>query len=270
MFFSIASAAQSTTLDSFLKNEDGTYKEIKYETSTQDDTSSNTTEETTNEDEPVINTEDDDENDDDEEADTTTLRTVSDKKWQDFKNDKSFIYKHSKEKKKKDKPKELPRTPNWLKAIFGFLTSGFMKALLVLLLVSFVGYIIYSLIKNNDFKTRKKKQGIPINDIAPVENVIDTNWDTLLQKALANNDYNEATRVLYLQTLQLLHQKNYIIYSSEKTNWDYINAITNSSLKQPFTLLTRYFDYICYGKFTINETLFSSIQNQFRTFQESI
>lgn len=88
-----------------------------------------------------------------------------------------------------------------------------------------------------------------------------------LQKAVMEKNYRLAIRYYYLYMLQLMSEKDLIVWELQKTNNDYLNELKKPELKQPFTTITRLYDYIWYGDFEIDEqkyfraeTAFSSLK----------
>ena len=65
-----------------------------------------------------------------------------------------------------------------------------------------------------------------------------------------------------------MSEKEYISWEIQKTNEDYINELDKEELKSKFTKITRFYDYIWYGDFQIDqanylkaETYFSKLKN---------
>lgn len=191
-------------------------------------------------------------------SDSIYVRNISNDTWSSISSDKDFIYTVKKQKA----PKKLPNL-SWLVQLFHVL-----KYFLYALIAAVVIYIIYYILTNSEFSYFKK--GKPAEEIpsGTYEDVYTYNeWDKALQDAIAQGNYRLAVRILYLQSLQKLHLAQHIAYQQEKTNWDYVNQLQNTSLQPSFIQLTKYFDYIWYGHFSINEARFRELQEQFKQFQ---
>lgn len=89
------------------------------------------------------------------------------------------------------------------------------------------------------------------------------NIDDLIQKALIAKDYRLAVRYWYLQILKLLSEKELIIWELQKTNSDYLYEISTQELKTPFATVTRWYDYIWYGDFDIDEHRYQKVAHSF-------
>lgn len=202
--------------------------------------------------------------DEDAEPDTLYQRTIGEKKWDQVKKDKAFIYKHEIE---KPQPEEKPKS----NALGKFLSSGFFSLLLYGFVAFFIGFIVYHIFKNSNFNYFKSK---PKSDKFSTEEWDDvthfSDWEESLKTALSKEDYRLATRILYRQTLQKLNTANWIEYKLDKTNWEYVQKLKDTKLGDSFKELTRYFDYIWYGQFEIEKESFLTIQNLFIKFQNEI
>ena len=62
-------------------------------------------------------------------------------------------------------------------------------------------------------------------------------YQDLLQKAYAEKNYRLAVRILYLQTLKLLSEKNIIAFQADYTNMDYLHQLSQTMFYKDFLLL---------------------------------
>nr|WP_240894655.1 DUF4129 domain-containing protein [Fodinibius halophilus] len=105
-----------------------------------------------------------------------------------------------------------------------------------------------------------KKQPISFN-----QQDFDTlDLNKLINNAIAENNYGLAVRYLYQQKLQQLQEGGYIDWKKEKTNRTYLYEIDEPNLRTHFRELTRYYELIEYGNFSITDTDFQSIHKQFK------
>ncbi len=95
-------------------------------------------------------------------------------------------------------------------------------------------------------------------------------YHDLLQKAYAEKNYRFAVRILYLQTLKLLSEKNIIAFQAEYTNMDYLQQLSHTLFYKDFFAITRHYEYVWYGGFAVSEWAFSTIQKDFHTIQNKI
>ena len=80
----------------------------------------------------------------------------------------------------------------------------------------------------------------------------DTDFKSLIQKALESNDFRLAIRYQYLLLLQKMAHKNIIELHKDKTNSDYQYEIKNATLRQSFGYLSYIYDYAWYGEFEVS------------------
>ena len=101
------------------------------------------------------------------------------------------------------------------------------------------------------------------------EDITTINWERLLQQARDNNDTRLAIRYTYMWLLQLLQERQLILYRNDKTNYEYYTELNDTSYKQPFKQLSRQYEYAWYGRYAISAAgyddfaaLFNNLRNQ--------
>jgi len=196
-----------------------------------------------------------------QEEEVITLRVIPDEHWQKIKADKGFIY----SKPKPPKPKRQIDM-GWLKAL-----SPVLKVLLYILVALSIVVILFSILRNSEFTflgKRKKKKVLQEGDVEDFQFIED--WEKALDGAIAQKNFRLGIRILYLQTLHLLDQHQKIQYKQDKTNWEYVSQLSTTPYGNDFTQLTKYFDYVWYGHFIIEEKGFQSLKNSFREFQKEL
>lgn len=91
----------------------------------------------------------------------------------------------------------------------------------------------------------------------------DTDFKSLIQKALEVNDYRLAIRYQYLFLLQKMSHKNIIELHKDKTNSDYQYEIKNVTLRQSFGYLSYIYDYAWYGEFEVSRPDYEQVAKAF-------
>lgn len=102
------------------------------------------------------------------------------------------------------------------------------------------------------------------------EHIHEFDLPTLIQQAIAQKDYTVATRLYYLLTIKTLSDKNLIHWKKDKTNRHYLNELTAIDIKSQFSQLTNIFERVWYGEVAVNESIFTEIEGQFKTFTDEI
>ncbi len=85
----------------------------------------------------------------------------------------------------------------------------------------------------------------------------------LIDKAIVARDYRLAVRLYYLKTLRQLSLKNIIKWEKRKTNYDYLQELSSSDLKDDFEQLTQVYERAWYGNKELGTYEFQQIQPQF-------
>lgn len=102
-------------------------------------------------------------------------------------------------------------------------------------------------------------------------NAID--FDAQIEAAVAEDAYRWAVRLLYLRTLKHLADAGLIVWMPDKTNHAYVQEVRQSprgaAPGPDFEELTTLFEYIWYGDFDIDRSLFDQLLPVFDTFRIS-
>ena len=151
----------------------------------------------------------------------------------------------------------------------GFLQVFFQILPYVLLLILLFILIKFFLnINANALKHSKKNEALVA--LSEEEHIIkNEDIQQLIQQALTANDYRLAIRYYYLYILQLMTDKEIISWELQKTNYDYLSEI-DKELKPPFSTITRWYDYIWYGNFDIDETKYLRAEKDFEFLQKTL
>lgn len=100
------------------------------------------------------------------------------------------------------------------------------------------------------------------------EDIHKMQFESELDKAIRMQNYRMALRIMYLETLKKMTDRNIINWQPEKTNWDFVREVNEPSLKVPFTEITNAYDYAWYGEFAIDEPLFRMMQDKMLRFRK--
>lgn len=102
------------------------------------------------------------------------------------------------------------------------------------------------------------------------ENIHELDFKAAIEKAIANNNYRLAVRLLYLQTLKQLTDNGLIDWRINKTNATYVQELAGYHQQNSFIQLTNYFDRVWYGEANISNEQFADAQQSFIQFQQQI
>jgi hypothetical protein len=138
------------------------------------------------------------------------------------------------------------------------------------ILIAFFLFVIYRIIVVNKlflFYSAKKAKPAETDESVDID---DNNLDEKIQKAIAAKDHRLAVRFMYLKALQLLNEKQWIRYHADATNYEYVNQMRGHKLSNEFDFLTRVYDYMWYGEFTVTEEQFDIVHKNFSHFYNAI
>jgi hypothetical protein len=188
-----------------------------------------------------------------------------------YKGDRAFQYDRINE-----PPKSLwNRIVNWIfsriNLLFQRIGSG--GALSWILLILAAGIVVFCLIKISGMtdggifgKQSTKKMEYVVND----ENIYSINFDEAIQQAVANRNFRLALRLMYLQVLRNLAEKEIIEWKINKTNLAYLAELTNTDYHADFSQLTKHFENSWYGDVPITESELSILKPLFANFSRQL
>lgn len=161
-------------------------------------------------------------------------------------------------------------------AIFGVdSASGFIYFIFKILPYLLLGFLIFLLVKfflrvssNNSKRNLRSKGSVAISE----EEQIIKNEDIseLIIKAIKQNNFRLAIRYYYLLCLKKLTENETIEWQPQKTNSDYLNEIRKDELKTHFRQITKIYDYVWYGEFTVDALKFETLKLPFVSLQNEV
>ncbi|HBX53234.1 MAG: hypothetical protein A2309_06360 [Bacteroidetes bacterium RIFOXYB2_FULL_35_7] len=148
------------------------------------------------------------------------------------------------------------------KGPFPFIRWAIIIGLLVLLILKILKVKPQALFyKNKTTSFNAEEVNIDIHEI---------NIEEQIENAISVRNYRLAVRFLYLQLLKKLHTENLIEWAANKTNYDYYFEIRNTKYSDLFFKLSRIYEYVWYGKFEADESLFMQTKDSFHKFYTEI
>ncbi len=200
-------------------------------------------------------------------------RNIKPEQWQQIVQDKAFTYKNDIEAVQPVKQYEPGAMQKILMALFKFFGEGAGNVLLWAIVICVVVYVLYRLFFSGDsflFGKSKKTMQETATVQTDEEDLANTNWEALLQQAIANNDTRLAVRYSYKWLLQLLQKKELIQYSNDKTNYEYYTELAESDYKQPFKQLSRQYEYAWYGHFSLSPAAYNDYLSLFNNVKKQL
>ncbi len=159
---------------------------------------------------------------------------------------------------------------NFFKYLLSPGTASFWEVLIYVFAFATIVYLVRQFMKNR-FGQLFYKPEINSGNISALseDNIYETDLNRLLEQAIKNQRFRNAVRLLYLISLKLLSDKNFILWKIGKTNHDYCSEIKSDLLKFKFSSLTQLYEYVWYGDFEITKSRFETITTSFQKFNLS-
>ncbi|SFW57218.1 DUF4129 domain-containing protein [Chitinophaga sancti] len=199
--------------------------------------------------------------DDYDDASALLLRKVPAEVKDKFRKDKDLVY--------HQRPPKKPSDFRWLNAIVMGLMYFFKYSwwLIVLIILVAMGAAIFVYLRRNGYEFKRGKSAKVQEEVLLTEVEHDAGaYETQIQQAIAEGKLRLAVRLMYLQTIRILADKQIIEYSKEKTNAAYLRSLSQTPWHKLFARLTVDYEYIWYGEVPVSGDQFSTIQGQFKQF----
>lgn len=97
-----------------------------------------------------------------------------------------------------------------------------------------------------------------------MENAPATAWDRRLQDAIEQSNYRLAVRIYYLMIIKELSAQQLIHWQKEKTNFDYVSELRNTSSYSGFREATLLFEQVWYGELNVSKPRFDELSILFK------
>ncbi|WP_143774284.1 DUF4129 domain-containing protein [Niastella vici] len=152
----------------------------------------------------------------------------------------------------------------------GFFAGKTIRTITYGILIAFFLFVIYRIIVVNKlflFYSGKKAKATESDEAI---DIADDNLDEKIQKAVAAKEHRLAVRFMYLKALQRLNDKQWIRYHADGTNHEYVSQMSGHKLATEFGFLTRVYDYMWYGEFSVTEEQFEIVQKNFNHFYNAV
>jgi hypothetical protein len=151
------------------------------------------------------------------------------------------------------------------------LNNKVFRVLSWIIIIGILLFLVIAFLRSNGIGlftsgARKIKSAAIEEEIA--DNIFEIDFEAAIAKSIQSQDYCLATRYLFLRLLKGLANKNIIEYAPDKTNFDYLFALSGTIVYNDFALAVKNYEYVWYGDFTITNQQFLSIQTQFDKLQQ--
>lgn len=141
----------------------------------------------------------------------------------------------------------------------------FLNWIFVIALILAVIYLVYILINEGGTSlfSSKKNTEITTHEEISVENIEQTDIESLIASAEKNGDYRLAIRFYHILVLKRLSLKSFIKLEEDKTNEEYFYEVKQQAFSNDFKFTSYLYDYIWYGEFPINLRQYQTAKKNF-------
>lgn len=187
---------------------------------------------------------------------------------QSLKNSDDYWYADGVEEKKEIVKQQPSGFWKWLATI---LNSEVFRVVAWILIIGILVFIIIAFLRSNGiglFTSRARKIEPSFTDAEISDNIFEIDFDAAIAQSIASENFRLATRLLFLRLLKGLSNKNIIEYAPDKTNFDYLFALSSTAVYTDFAAVVKNYEYVWYGDFTVSNQQFIGIKNQFDKLQQ--
>ncbi|MCD8080094.1 MAG: DUF4129 domain-containing protein [Bacteroides sp.] len=147
----------------------------------------------------------------------------------------------------------------FLRLIFGKQVSiSTTHIVLVVCLVLFVVLLIWYLYRKRDRWIGFFRASSVPYEVTP-DTIYGVDFDADIQQAVSQSNYKEAVRLVYLQTLRNLSDRELIFWELYKTPTEYIYELKEEGLRTLFRQLTNRFLEVRYGNFQATRSTYDQV-----------
>ncbi len=158
---------------------------------------------------------------------------------------------------------------DWFDSLSAEAVATFIQWVSIVFLVAVLLYFAYRYWKNPSLRIKKATR----RDLKEIEKLsekelIETSRldeiDRLIKEAENQYNYRLALRLQFLKIFKKMMENQFIQYKKDKTNYDYYNEIETPDLKKYFKKISRWYDYVWYGEYYIDQPVYRKALLEFK------
>jgi hypothetical protein len=153
-------------------------------------------------------------------------------------------------------------------------TRSGKRTFTVVMILLAVGVLVFAIMKLTGmnsaglFGTRNTGEGLPYS--TSDEDIHAISFEEAIEKAVNEGNLRLAVRLLYLQSLKKLSDRELIHWQIDKTNIAYVHELEGTAYEQSFGQLTSDFERNWYGDRHIEPAEFNQLRDQFNLFNQQL
>jgi len=196
---------------------------------------------------------------------------ANDPEYWDLERERELKRKREKEEREwEQRQKEQEAKRGFWDNFYSFFSGDAIRIITYIVLGLFFLFIIYRIMVVNKLFLFYSSPKTKVSDGGEEVDIEDDNLDEKIRRAAEAGDHRQAVRFMYLKTLQLLNERQWIKYHVDATNYEYVLQMSKHKLGNDFSFLTRIYDYVWYGEFTLSREQFDVVYNNFSHFYNAV
>lgn len=140
-------------------------------------------------------------------------------------------------------------------------STPYYRNTIIILVVLSIFYVLFRKFSSGLFK-QSGENDMNFEEVS--DDIYANDLDKLLEKAIREQAYRHAVRILFLKHIKQLTEKKHIAWEIQKTNHDYWYEIKNEGHLSDFKELCSIYEHVWYGDFSINTTQFQTTSDLFK------
>jgi hypothetical protein len=190
---------------------------------------------------------------------------ISETHWNTFSKEKNYIETYTDDDETKEKKKEtsIGKRPS--------MDFGGFKYVFYIIIAGAIIFLVVKILQNINSSPNIDVDKGRVYTLSEVEDkMLDIDLDKILNDALLAADFRLALRINFLIIIKMLSLSGKIIWTKEKTNWEYFNELNDPTIALKFKEIVEPFETIWYGEHELSESQFNRLQHAYNVFKNKL
>jgi len=190
---------------------------------------------------------------------------ISETHWNTVSKEKNYIETYTDDDETKEKKKEtsIGKRPS--------MDFGGFKYVFYIIIAGAIIFLVVKILQNINSSPNIDVDKGRVYTLSEVEDkMLDIDLDKILNDALLAADFRLALRINFLIIIKMLSLSGKIIWTKEKTNWEYFNELNDPTIALKFKEIVEPFETIWYGEHELSESQFNRLQPAYTVFKNKL
>ncbi|GAB5465658.1 MAG: hypothetical protein Kapaf2KO_10940 [Candidatus Kapaibacteriales bacterium] len=140
----------------------------------------------------------------------------------------------------------------------------------IIAILGVIAFVIYRIRKLKMKPAKKSDDDVPLSEISDDELINRYPLDELMERSESEGDLVQAYRFRYLSLIKQLDTYSVISWKPSLTSQGIIRQIKDTNLRASFADLSKSYDYIWYGKYPLDATMFERLKSDANSLKNKI